>query len=181
LARLKDIYNNSVKPQLLDKFKYKSVMEVPKLEKIVINMGVGEAVQNPKALDSAVEDMTIISGQKPIIRRAKKSIAAYKLRTGMPIGCKVTLRGDRMWEFADRLINVALPRVRDFRGISPNAFDGRGNYTLGIKEQLIFPEIEYDKIDKVRGMDIVFVTSSKTDEEARELLKLLGMPFRHSA
>lgn len=181
MARLKDIYNNSVKPQLLDKFKYKSVMEVPKLEKIVINMGVGEAVQNPKALDSAVEDMTIISGQKPIIRRAKKSIAAYKLRTGMPIGCKVTLRGDRMWEFADRLINVALPRVRDFRGISPNAFDGRGNYTLGIKEQLIFPEIEYDKIDKVRGMDIVFVTSSKTDEEARELLKLLGMPFRHSA
>lgn len=181
MARLKDIYNNSVKPQLLDKFKYKSVMEVPKLEKIVINMGVGEAVQNPKALDSAVEDMTIISGQKPIIRRAKKSIAAYKLRTGMPIGCKVTLRGDRMWEFADRLINVALPRVRDFRGISPNAFDGRGNYTLGIKEQLIFPEIEYDKIDKVRGMDIVFVTSSKTDEEARELLKLLGMPFGHSA
>lgn len=181
MARLKEIYNSTVKPQLLDKFKYKSVMEVPRLEKIVINMGVGEAVQNPKALESAVGDMTIISGQKPIIRRAKKSIAAYKLRTGMPIGCKVTLRGERMWEFADRLINVALPRVRDFRGISPNAFDGRGNYTLGVKEQLIFPEIEYDKVEKVRGMDIVFVTSSKTDEEARELLKLLGMPFRQSA
>lgn len=155
-------------------------MEVPRLEKIVINMGVGEAVQNPKALESAVGDMTIISGQKPIIRKAKKSIAAYKLRAGMPIGCKVTLRGERMWEFADRLINVALPRVRDFRGISPNAFDGRGNYTLGIKEQLIFPEIEYDKVEKIQGMDIVFVTSSKTDEEARELLKLLGMPFRQS-
>jgi len=181
LARLKDIYNNTVKPQLLDKFKYKSVMEVPNLEKIVINMGVGEAVQNPKALESAVEDLATISGQKPIIRRAKKSIAAYKLREGMAIGCKVTLRGERMWEFADRLINVALPRVRDFRGVSPNSFDGRGNYTLGIKEQLIFPEIDYDKVDKVRGMDIVFVTSSKTDEEARELLRLLGMPFRHSA
>lgn len=181
MARLKDIYNSTVKPQLLEKFKYKSVMEVPRLEKIVINMGVGEAVQNPKALESAVGDMTIISGQKPIIRKAKKSIAAYKLRAGMPIGCKVTLRGERMWEFADRLINVALPRVRDFRGISPNAFDGRGNYTLGIKEQLIFPEIEYDKVEKIQGMDIVFVTSSKTDEEARELLKLLGMPFRQSA
>ncbi|HHX95524.1 MAG TPA: 50S ribosomal protein L5, partial [Clostridia bacterium] len=153
MARLKDIYNNTVKPQLLDKFKYKSVMEVPNLEKIVINMGVGEAVQNPKALESAVEDLATISGQKPIIRRAKKSIAAYKLREGMAIGCKVTLRGERMWEFADRLINVALPRVRDFRGVSPNAFDGRGNYTLGIKEQLIFPEIDYDKVDKVRGMD----------------------------
>ena len=181
MARLKDIYNSTVKPQLLEKFKYKSVMEVPRLEKIVINMGVGEAVQNPKALESAVGDMTIISGQKPIIRKAKKSIAAYKLRAGMPIGCKVTLRGERMWEFADRLINVALPRVRDFRGISPNAFDGRGNYTLGIKEQLIFPEIEYDNVEKIQGMDIVFVTSSKTDEEARELLKLLGMPFRQSA
>ncbi|HHX95601.1 MAG TPA: 50S ribosomal protein L5 [Clostridia bacterium] len=175
------MYNNTVKTQLLDKFKYKSVMEVPNLEKIVINMGVGEAVQNPKALESAVEDLATISGQKPIIRRAKKSIAAYKLREGMAIGCKVTLRGERMWEFADRLINVALPRVRDFRGVSPNSFDGRGNYTLGIKEQLIFPEIDYDKVDKVRGMDIVFVTSSKTDEEARELLRLLGMPFRHSA
>ena len=181
MARLKEIYNNTVKPQLLEKFKYKSVMEVPNLEKIVINMGVGEAAQNPKALDSAVEELAAISGQKPIIRRAKKSIAAFKLREGMPIGCKVTLRGDRMWEFADRLINVALPRVRDFRGVSPDAFDGRGNYTLGIKEQLIFPEIDYDKVEKVRGMDIVFVTSSKTDEEARELLKLLGMPFRHSA
>lgn len=181
MARLKEIYNTTVKPQLLEKFKYDSVMEVPKLEKIVINMGVGEAVQNPKALETAVGDMTIISGQKPIIRKAKKSIAAYKLRAGMPIGCKVTLRGERMWEFADRLINVALPRVRDFRGVSPNAFDGRGNYTLGLKEQLIFPEIDYDKVEKVRGMDIVFVTSSKTDEEARELLKLLGMPFRQSA
>lgn len=181
MARLKDIYNESIKPQLLEKFQYKSVMEVPRLEKIVINMGVGEAVQNPKALESAVEDMTIISGQKPIIRRARKSIATYKLRAGMPIGCKVTLRGERMWEFADRLINVALPRVRDFRGVSPNAFDGRGNYTLGIKEQLIFPEIDYDKVEKVRGMDIVFVTSARTDEEAREFLKLLGMPFRQSA
>jgi len=175
------MYNETIRPQLFEKFKYKSIMEVPRLEKIVINMGVGEAVQNPKALESAVEDMAIISGQKPIIRKARKSIAAYKLRAGMPIGCKVTLRGERMWEFADRLINIALPRVRDFRGISPNAFDGRGNYTLGIREQLIFPEIDYDKIDKVRGMDIVFVTSSKTDEEARELLKLLGMPFRQSA
>ena len=181
MARLKDIYNETIKPQLFEKFKYDSIMEVPRLEKIVLNMGVGEAVQDPKALESAVEDLTIISGQKPIIRKAKKSIAAYKLRAGMPIGCKVTLRGDRMWEFADRLINVALPRVRDFRGVSPNAFDGRGNYSLGIKEQLIFPEIDYDKVDKVRGMDIVFVTSSKTDEEARELLKLLGMPFRQSA
>ena len=181
MARLKDIYSASVKPQLLDKFKYKSVMEVPKLEKIVINMGVGEAVQNPKALESAVGDMAIISGQKPVIRKAKKSIATYKLRAGMPIGCKVTLRGERMWEFADRLINVALPRVRDFRGISPNSFDGRGNYTMGVREQLIFPEIDYDKVEKVQGMDIVFVTSAKTDEESRELLKLLGMPFRQSA
>jgi large subunit ribosomal protein L5 len=181
LARLKDIYNETIKPQLLEKFKYDSPMQVPKLEKIVINMGVGEAVQNPKALESAVQDLAIISGQKPIVRHARKSIATYKLRAGMPIGCKVTLRGERMWEFADRLINIALPRVRDFRGISPNAFDGRGNYTLGIKEQLIFPEIEYDKVERVQGMDIVFVTSSKTDEEARELLKLLGMPFRQSA
>lgn len=181
MARLKDIYNETIKPQLLEKFKYDSPMQVPKLEKIVINMGVGEAVQNPKALESAVQDLAIISGQKPIVRHARKSIATYKLRAGMPIGCKVTLRGERMWEFADRLINIALPRVRDFRGISPNAFDGRGNYTLGIKEQLIFPEIEYDKVERVQGMDIVFVTSSKTDEEARELLKLLGMPFRQSA
>lgn len=181
MARLKDIYNETIKPQLFEKFEYDSIMEVPRLEKIVINMGVGEAVLNPKALESAVEDMSIISGQKPIIRKARKSIATYKLRAGMPIGCKVTLRGERMWEFADRLINVALPRVRDFRGVSSNAFDGRGNYSLGIKEQLIFPEIDYDKIEKVRGMDIVFVTSSKTDEEARELLKLFGMPFRQSA
>lgn len=181
MARLKDIYNETIKPQLLEKFKYDSPMQIPGLEKIVINMGVGEAVQNPKALESAVEDLAIISGQKPIIRKARKSIATYKLRAGMPIGCKVTLRGERMWEFADRLISVALPRVRDFRGVSPNAFDGRGNYTLGVKEQLIFPEIEYDKVERVQGMDIVFVTSSKTDEEARELLKLLGMPFRQSA
>jgi len=181
LPRLKEKYNKEVKPALMDKFKYKNVMEVPKIEKIVINMGVGEAVQNPKALDSAVEDLATISGQKPIIRKAKKSIAGFKLRQGMPIGCKVTLRGDRMWEFADRLINVALPRVRDFKGVNPNSFDGRGNYALGIKEQLIFPEIDYDKVDKVRGMDIIFVTSAKTDEEARELLRLLGMPFRQTA
>lgn len=181
MARLKDIYNTSIKPQLLEKFKYKSVMEVPRLEKIVINMGVGEAVQNPKVLESAAGDLAIISGQKPVIRKAKKSIAAYKLRVGMPIGCKVTLRGDRMWEFADRLINVALPRVRDFRGVSSTAFDGRGNYTLGLKEQLIFPEIDYDQVEKVQGMNVVFVTSARTDEEAREFLKLLGMPFRQSA
>lgn len=181
MARLKDIYNNEIKQLLKEKFNYENIMEVPKLEKIIVNMGVGEAVQNPKALDGAVEDMTIITGQKPIVRRAKKSIAAFKLRAGMPIGCKVTLRGERMWEFADRLINVALPRVRDFRGVSPNAFDGRGNYALGIKEQLIFPEIDYDKVDKVRGMDVIFVTSAKTDEEARELLRLLGMPFRQTA
>ncbi len=181
MARLKDIYNETIKPQLMEKFEYDSVMQVPRLEKIVINMGVGEAVLNPKVLESAVEDLTIISGQKPIIRNAKKSIASYKLRAGMPIGCKVTLRGERMWEFADRLISVALPRVRDFRGLSPNAFDGRGNYSLGVKEQLIFPEIDYDQVDKLRGMDIVFVTSAKTDEEARELLKLLGMPLRQSA
>lgn len=152
-------------------------MEVPKLEKIVINMGVGEARENPKALESAVSDMTIISGQKPIITKAKKSIANFKLREGMPIGCKVTLRGPKMYDFADRLISLALPRVRDFRGVNANAFDGRGNYALGIKEQLIFPEISYDKIDKVRGMDVIFVTTAKTDEEARELLTLLGMPF----
>ena len=154
-------------------------MQVPKVEKVVINMGVGEAVQNPKVLDGAVEDLTLISGQKPVVTRAKKSIAGFKLREGMPIGCKVTLRGDRMYDFLDKLINIALPRVRDFRGVSPKSFDGRGNYTLGLKEQLIFPEIDYDKVDKVRGMDVVIVTTAETDEEARELLQALGMPFRN--
>jgi large subunit ribosomal protein L5 len=159
------------------KFGYKNVMQIPKLDKIVINMGVGEAKENAKALESACKDMEIISGQKPIITKAKKSVANFKIREGVAIGCKVTLRGDKMYEFADRLINLALPRVRDFRGVNPNAFDGRGNYAVGIKEQLIFPEIEYDKVDKVRGMDVIFVTTAKTDEEARELLRLFGMPF----
>jgi large subunit ribosomal protein L5 len=178
LARLKEKFLNEVAPALLQKFNYKNVMQVPKIEKVVINMGVGEAISNPKTMDSAVSDLTKITGQKPIVTRAKKSIAAFKLREGMAIGTKVTLRGERMYEFIDRLVNVALPRVRDFHGVSAKAFDGRGNYTLGIKEQLIFPEIEYDKIDKLRGMDVVFVTTAKTDEEARELLKLMGMPFR---
>jgi large subunit ribosomal protein L5 len=178
LARLKEKFLNEVAPALLQKFNYKNVMQVPKIEKVVINMGVGEAISNPKTMDSAVTDLTKITGQKPIVTRAKKSIAAFKLREGMAIGTKVTLRGERMYEFIDRLVNVALPRVRDFHGVSAKAFDGRGNYTLGIKEQLIFPEIEYDKIDKLRGMDVVFVTTAKTDEEARELLKLMGMPFR---
>ena len=178
MSRLKEQYNSEIKEALTKKFGYKNVMEVPKLEKIVINMGVGEAKENHKLLDTAVSDLEIITGQKPVITRAKKSIANFKLREGMPIGCKVTLRGERMYEFADRLINLALPRVRDFRGVNPNAFDGRGNYALGIKEQLIFPEIEYDKVDKVRGMDIIFVTTAKTDEEARELLTLFGMPFK---
>ena len=177
MSRMKDFYISEVVPAMIKKFQYKNPMEVPKLEKIVINMGVGEARENPKALESAVSDMTIISGQKPIITKAKKSIANFKLREGMPIGCKVTLRGSKMYDFADRLISLALPRVRDFRGVTANAFDGRGNYALGIKEQLIFPEISYDKIDKVRGMDVIFVTTAKTDEEARELLTLLGMPF----
>lgn len=162
---------------MMDKFNYKNVMEIPKIEKVVINMGIGEAVANSKALDSAVADLTLIAGQRPVITKAKKSIAAFKLRQGMPIGTKVTLRGDRMYYFLDKLMNIALPRVRDFRGVNPTAFDGRGNYALGMKEQLIFPEIEYDKIDKVRGMDIIIVTTAKTDEEARELLRLLGMPF----
>lgn len=175
--RMKEMYLNEIVPGMIKKFGYKNPMEVPKLEKIVINMGVGEAKDNPKALESAVTDMTIISGQKPIVTKAKKSIANFKLREGMAIGCKVTLRGAKMYDFADRLISLALPRVRDFRGVNPNAFDGRGNYALGIKEQLIFPEISYDKIDKVRGMDIIFVTTAKTDEEARELLTLMGMPF----
>ncbi|HCA70855.1 MAG TPA: 50S ribosomal protein L5 [Lachnospiraceae bacterium] len=178
MARLKDMYKNEIVAGMTKKFGYKNVMEVPRLNKIVINMGVGDAKENAKALDAAVKDLEIIAGQKPIITKARKSIANFKLREGMPIGCKVTLRGDKMYEFADRLINLALPRVRDFRGVNPNAFDGRGNYALGIKEQLIFPEIEYDKVDKVRGMDIIFVTTAKSDEEARELLTQFGMPFR---
>lgn len=163
---------------MTEKFGYKNVMQLPKIEKVIINMGVGEAVGNPKALDAAVNDLTIISGQKPLLTRAKKSLAAWKLREGMPIGCKVTLRGTRMYQFLDKFMNVALPRVRDFRGVSDKAFDGRGNYAVGLKEQLIFPEIEYDKIDKIRGMNIVIVTTAQTDEEARELLKLMGMPFK---
>lgn len=177
MSRLKEFYDKEVVEGMTKKFNYKNVMAVPKLSKIVINMGVGEAKDNAKVLDGAVKDLTIISGQKPIITKAKKSVAAFKLREGMPIGCKVTLRGERMYEFADRLINIALPRVRDFRGVKANSFDGRGNYTMGIKEQLIFPEIEYDKVDKIRGMDIIFVTTAQTDEEGRELLRLFGMPF----
>ena len=176
-SRFKEMYKTEVVPALIKKFNYKNIMEVPKLDKIVINMGVGEAKENPKALESAVSDLTIISGQKPIITKAKKSIANFKLREGMAIGCKVTLRGEKMYDFADRLISLALPRVRDFRGVNGNSFDGRGNSALGIKDQLIFPEISYDKIDKVRGMDIIFVTTAQTDEEAKELLTLMGMPF----
>ena len=178
MDRLQEKYINEVVPALTEKFGYKNVMELPKIAKIIINMGVGEAVGNPKALDAAVNDLTIIAGQKPILTRAKKSLAAWKLRQGMPIGAKVTLRGVRMYQFLDKFMNVALPRVRDFRGISANSFDGRGNYAIGLKEQLIFPEIEYDKIDKLRGMNIVVVTTAKTDEEARELLKLMGMPVK---
>lgn len=178
MNQLKQKYQEEIVPSLVEKFNYSSVMEVPKIEKIVINMGVGDAVQNAKALDSAVEELSLISGQKPVITRAKKSIAGFRLREGMPIGAKVTLRGTRMYEFLQKLISVALPRVRDFRGVSKKAFDGRGNYTLGIKEQLIFPEIDYDKVNKVRGMDIVIVTTANTDEEARELLTLVGMPFK---
>jgi large subunit ribosomal protein L5 len=177
IPRLREKYNNEVVPALREKFGYNSIMEVPKLEKIVINMGAGDAKDNPKLLDAAVSDLQIITGQKPIITRAKKSVANFKLRQGMPIGAKVTLRQARMYEFADKLMSIALPRVRDFKGVSANSFDGRGNYALGIKEQLIFPEMEYDKIEKLRGMDIIFVTTAKTDEEARELLRLLGMPF----
>ncbi|WP_270167932.1 50S ribosomal protein L5 [Paenibacillus sp. SYP-B4298] len=176
-VRMKDRFLNEITPALMQKFNYSSVMQVPKVEKVVINMGVGEAVSNSKVLDVAVEELRLISGQKPVITRAKKSIAGFKLRENMPIGVKVTLRGERMYYFLDKLFNVSLPRVRDFRGISNKAFDGRGNYTLGLKEQLIFPEIEYDKVDKVRGMDVVIVTTAKTDEEARELLTQLGMPF----
>lgn len=179
MDRLQEKYINEARPALREKFGYKNSMELPKIEKVIINMGVGEAVGNPKALDSAVADLTTISGQKPILTRAKKSLAAWKLRQGMPIGAKVTLRGTRMYQFLDKFMNVALPRVRDFRGVSGKAFDGRGNYAVGLKEQLIFPEIEYDKIDKLRGMNIVIVTTAKTDEEAHELLKLLGMPFKN--
>ena len=178
MSRLKENYENEIKNAMTEKFGYKNVMQIPRLEKIVINMGVGEAKENSKILESAVKDLTTISGQKPVITKAKKSVANFKLREGMPIGCKVTLRGERMYEFADRLINLALPRVRDFRGVSAESFDGRGNYALGIEEQIIFPEIEYDKVDKVRGMDVIFVTTAQTDEEARELLRLFGMPFK---
>ena len=175
---LREFYENQIVDAMMKKFSYKNKMEVPKIEKIVINMGLGEAKENAKAIENAVSDLAIIAGQKPIVTKAKKSIAAFKLRAGMPIGCKVTLRGEKMYSFANRLINLALPRVRDFRGVNSNSFDGRGNYTLGVKEQLMFPEIQYDKIDKIRGMDIVFVTTAKTDEEARELLNLFGMPFK---
>ena len=177
MARLEDKFKSEITKELMTKFEYSSVMQVPKIEKIVINMGVGDAVQNSKALDNAVAELALISGQKPLVTRAKKSIATYRLREGMPIGAKVTLRGERMYEFFDKLVTVALPRVRDFHGVSKKAFDGRGNYTLGVKEQLIFPEIDYDKVSKVRGMDIVVVTTANKDEEARELLTLCGMPF----
>ena len=177
MSRLKEQYQNEIVDAMIKKFGYKNIMEVPKLDKVVINMGVGEAKDNAKLLESAIADMEKIAGQKAVVTRAKNSVANFKIREGMPIGCKVTLRGEKMYEFVDRLINLSLPRVRDFRGVNPNAFDGRGNYALGIKEQLIFPEIEYDKIDKVRGMDVIFVTTAKTDEEARELLKQFNMPF----
>jgi large subunit ribosomal protein L5 len=176
-ARLKDIYASEVMPALKSRFEYKNVMEVPRVEKVVLNIGVGEAVQNSKAIEGAMEDLGVIAGQKPSIRRAKRSVSNFKLREGMPIGCSVTLRRDQMWEFLDRFFNFAVPRIRDFRGLSTNSFDGRGNYSLGIREQIIFPEIDYDKIDQVRGLDVTFVTSAKTDEEALELLRALGMPF----
>ena len=177
MSRYKDLYKDQIVDGMIKKFGYKNIMEVPKLDKIVLNMGVGEAKDNAKLLETAVRDMETITGQKAVVTKAKNSVANFKIREGMPIGCKVTLRGEKMYDFLDRLVNLALPRVRDFRGINPNAFDGRGNYALGIKEQLIFPEIEYDKIDKVRGMDIIMVTTAKTDEEARELLTQFGMPF----
>lgn len=176
-ARLRDVYNSELRPQLLTEFGYNNVFQVPKLEKIVVNIGIGEAITNNRALDAAVNDLTLVTGQKPIVTRAKRSIAAFRLREGMAIGAKVTLRGDRMYEFYDRLVNLSLPRIRDFRGVSPNAFDGRGNYTLGLREQLIFPEIEYDKIDRARGMEVSIVTTAKSDEEGRRLLAMLGMPF----
>ena len=178
MSRLKEKYQNEIVDALMKKFGYKNIMEVPKLDKVVINMGVGEAKENAKLLEAAVKDMETITGQKAVLTRAKNSVANFKIREGMPIGCKVTLRGEKMYEFVDRLINLSLPRVRDFRGVNPNAFDGRGNYALGIKEQLIFPEIEYDKVDKVRGMDVIVVTTAETDEEARELLTQFGMPFK---
>ncbi len=178
MSRYREMYKNEIVAAMTKKFGYKNIMEVPKLEKIVINMGVGEAKENAKILDSAVKDLETIAGQKAVLTKAKNSVANFKIRAGMPIGCKVTLRGEKMYEFLDRLVNLALPRVRDFRGVSANSFDGRGNYALGIKEQLIFPEIEYDKVDKVRGMDVIFVTTAKTDEEARELLTLFNMPFQ---
>ena len=177
MNRLRQKYENEVKNQMVEKFGYKSVMQIPTIDKIVINMGIGDAVSNSKVLDEAVAELALITGQKPVITRAKKSIAGFRLREGMPIGCKVTLRGERMYEFLDKLVNISLPRVRDFRGVPKNSFDGRGNYTLGVKEQLIFPEINFDKVNKLRGMDIVFVTTAKTDEEGHELLAQLGMPF----
>ena len=178
MEKLREQYNNEVVPALMKKFEYKSIMQVPKLDKVVINIGLGDLKENPKALENAMKDLTQITGQKPVITKAKKSIAAFKLREGANIGCKVTLRSDKMYDFVYKLFNVALPRVRDFRGVSAHSFDGRGNYSMGIKEQLIFPEIEYDKVDKIRGMDIIFATTAKTDEEAKELLKLMGMPFK---
>jgi large subunit ribosomal protein L5 len=178
-ARLRELYKSDIQSQLLNEFGYGNVFQVPKLEKIVVNIGIGEAITNNRALDAAVNDLALVTGQKPVITRAKRSIAAFRLREGMAIGAKVTLRGDRMYEFYDRLVNLSLPRIRDFRGVSANAFDGRGNYTLGLREQLIFPEIEYDKVDKARGMEVSIVTTAKTDEEARRLLALLGMPFQH--
>jgi len=178
VSRLKDKYKNEIVPALTQKFGYKNIMQAPKIEKVIVNMGLGEAIQNSKIIDAAVSDLMIITGQKPVTTKAKKSIAAFKLRAGMTIGAKVTLRGERMYEFVDKLFSIALPRVRDFRGISVKSFDGRGNFSMGVREQLIFPEIDYDKIDKIRGMDIIFVTTAKTDEEARELLKLMGMPFK---
>lgn len=177
-SRLNEKYLNEVIPGLMEKFQYKNVMEVPKLEKVIINMGVGEAKDNPKLLESAIKEMTLIAGQKPVVTRSKKSIANFKLREGMPVGIKVTIRGERMYEFLDKLMNVALPRVRDFRGINPTSFDGRGNFALGIKEQLIFPEIEYDEVETIRGMDIIVVTTAETDEEAKTFLELMGMPFK---
>ncbi len=179
MPRLKDTYKAEIIPAMMQKFEYKNINQVPRLEKIVINMGLGEAKDNPKALDSAVEDLTVISGQKPVVTSAKKSVANFKLREGMKIGAKVTLRGERMYEFIDKLISIAIPRVRDFRGLSPKSFDGRGNFAMGFKEQLVFPEIEYDKVDAIRGMDIIVVTTAQTDEEARELLTQMGMPFAH--
>ena len=180
-SRLREHYQNDIVPALMREFEYSNIMQVPRLHKIVVNIGIGEAIQNAKALDNAVNDLTIITGQKPIVTRAKKSIAAFRVRTGMPVGVTVTLRGERMYEFLDRLMNAALPRVRDFRGVSTRAFDGRGNYTLGLREQLLFPEIDYDKIDKVRGLEVTIVTSARTDQEARRLLDLMGMPFQRAA